>query len=111
MTVSWLSGLKEQYANGHWSSFRAGIADRERMNLCHICQLRVGLPILILSETWHEGKWTVIAVARRTRKYSIAELMGVCTSEQGLSDTMFNIILQAKRVGKGEDMDLTQSTW
>ena len=53
----------------------------------------------------------MIAVARQTRKNSIAELVGVCTPEQGLFDTMFNIISQAKRFGKGEDMGLTRSTW
>ena len=51
----------------------------------------------------------MIAVARQTRKNSIAELMGVCTPEQGLFDIMFNIISQAKRFGKGEDVGLMLS--
>ena len=51
------------------------------------------------------------AVARKMGKNSTAGLINACTSEQGLSDAMFNMIFQAKRFRKGEDTDLTQSTW
>ena len=50
------------------------------------------------------------AVAQKMAKNSTAGLIDECTSKQGLCDAISNIIFQAKRFGKGEDMDLTQST-